>query len=458
MVDILRVKPCDIHWDRDIKDDELAKELFDKYESVLSEEVSIDELSVIQLNDFARLQLLVLLGLDTVYDEYVTISFDEIHKIGLIKVSDIETDDFLLDEEDNTDKYFPIEKILLNNSLDDPLIHYDTIRNILSLPSKILLENDGYKNAFGITDNYSFRESENKLDGLLSYNEEYSVYQYDLDESIDSNKYFKYQSGWNYAATQDLDANDDGYYVYSEDGETVGRIFDIIDLDLDSILVADTDDTNSDICLGADLSVDKIFNLEGDSSFALVYVDKPTDSFALAFSNKNEETSTFLKISIKFGDFGNVTDSCVYCLNNCCLYIPIRIMSIDIIQLLYRLGYGWDENDLHSIGFEPAIELTPEYKEYILEKAFILSVEEGSLVALNSIFKMLEKETNISKKTINYELIIEDLTQEFYKKKKSSNEFVSCFIDEEGNIDESELVEQIDENFDDIDDEFKINF
>lgn len=458
MIDILRVKPCDIHWDRDIKDDELAKELFDKYESVLSEEVSIDELSVIQLNDFARLQLLVLLGLDTVYDEYVTISFDEIHKIGLIKVSNIETDDFLLDEEDDTDKYFPIEKILLNNSLDDPLIHYDTIRNILSLPSKILLENDGYKNAFGITDNYSFRESENKLDGLLSYNEEYSVYQYNLDDSIDSDKYFKYQSGWNYAATQDLDANDDGYYVYSEDGETVGRIFDIIDLDLDSILVADTDDINSDICLGTDLSVNKIFNLDGDSSFALVYVDKPTDSFALAFSNKSEETSTFLKISIKFGDFGNVTDNCVYCLDNCCLYIPIRIMSIDIIQLLYRLGYGWDENDLYSIGFEPAVELTPEYKEYILEKASVLSDTEGSLVALNSVFKMLEKETNISNKTINYELIIEDLTQEFYKKKESSNGFVSCFMDEEGNIDESNIIEQNDEDFDDIDDEFKINF
>lgn len=457
MVDILRVRPCDIHWDRDIKEDELAKELFDKYESVLSEEVSIDELSVIQLNDFARLQLLVLLGLDTVYDEYVTISFDEIHKIGLIKVSDIETDDFLLDEEDDTDKYFPIEKILLNNSLDDPLIHYDTIRNILSLPPKILLENDGYKNAFGITDNYSFRESENKLDGLLSYNEEYNVYQYDLDESIDSYKYFKYQSGWNYAATQDLDANDDGYYVYSEDGETVGRVFDIIDLNLDSILVAETDDINSDICLGTDLNVEKIFNLKGDSSFALVYVDKPTDSFALAFSNKNEGTSTFLKISIKFCDFGNITDNCVYCLDNSCLYIPIRLMSIDVIQLLYRLGYGWDKEDLYSIGFEPAVELTPEYKEYILEKAFIMSETEGSLVALNKIFRMLEKETNISNKTINYELIIENLTQEFYKKKKVSDDSV-CYLGQEENIYESDIVEQIYEDFDDIDDEFKINF
>lgn len=456
MVDILRVKPCDIHWDRDIRDEELVKELFDKYDSVLSEEVSIDELSIMQLNDFARLQILVLLGLERVYDEYVTISFDEIHKIGLIKVSDIENNSFLdeEDDDDKDDKYFPIEKILLNNSLDDPLIHYDTVRNILSLPSKILLENDGYKNAFGITDNYSFRGSENTLNGLLSYNEDYNIYQYDLDESLDSYKYFKYQSGWNYAATQDLDANDDGYYVYSEDGETAGRIFDIIDLDLDSILVAETDNINSDICLGTDLSVEQIFNLNGDSSFALVYVDKPTDSFSLAFSNKDEITSTFLKVSIKFGDFGNITDTCVYCLNTSCLYIPIRIMSLDVIQLLYRLGYGWDENDLHSIGFAPGVELTPEYKEYILEKAVALSETEGNLVALNSSFKILERDTDISEKTINYALIIDDLTKEFYKRKKSS-EFVYT---DENIIHESNINEDVEEDFEDIEDEFKINF
>lgn len=473
MINLLRVKPCDIHWDSELDFEKLSEELFDKYNSVFTGNSLIEDLSYLQLNDFARLQLLILMGVDDIYNNYITISFDEVNKIGLIyiNVSGLDTEDDESDvEKENIisdSQYFPIDKILLNNSLSDPLIHFDTKRNILSLPAKILLENKEYINTFGLEN--SLQPVSSDLDNLLSYNEDLKIYQYDLGD----NKFDEYKTGWNYAASQDVYDDKEANYVYSEEGNNVGRVFDIVEINLDTLYVSEVDNENSEICLGTDMSIKEIFDVKNaKSSFALVYISEPTDSFALIFSDINDSSTTFLKISIKFKDFGPVSDRFVYCLENGCLYVPIMTLSVDIVHLLYHLGYGWDDKDISSFGLNPAVELTSEYITFILNRAIAQSSLDGDIMALNEMFESLESEANVNVRTINYEMIVNSLTSAFYKLKKlklndiedinTDDILEDCLnISSEDNIEDIEnedIVDDTEDDFDILDDEFKITF
>ena len=411
------------------------------------------------------------MSMEDVADTFMNIYLDEKEHIFFINFDALEermkqleyqlAEDSGEEYEDMGLHYFPIYKLLLNQDLRDPFVHYDEKRNLFSLPSKILLTNEEFVNEIKIEQDISKLEM-NELEDILFYLEDEDIYVYTLDMvDIDTkeNEVFKYH--WNYAVTQDMDEHKDEFMAYDSEGNPCGRVFDISILDKEKLICISNNDGEEVIEEGDNFDFTSIFGSNVKNDIMLIYITEPTDGFALS-TILDDGSQKVVGLSVRFSDYNNIIDKFVYVKEQEVLYIPIRVMNLSAIQGLHKLGFSWRKEDIESIGYTSFTSISDELKQQLMTEAMEDAEKYNLEYAVKHMLKKMVALGNISDNMINYDSFVKTLLDTFYAKLEASGRFTPEQIsDLSDNFNASDfgVMPEIEEDEDlDDDDEDTLNF
>jgi hypothetical protein len=432
MIKILKVKPCDIEWAGKKTSEEYITELVSKYGSVFSGERKIDDLSNVEFADFTRLQASQFMSMDDISQDYMTIYLDEDAHMFLISFNALEermkSVEMELAKEDGVEyeelpvHYFPIYKLLLNQDLRDPFVHYDAKRNLFSVPSKVLVTNEAFVKELQLDlSNTKFKM--NELEGIAEYDEEEKVWVYSLDNvDINTPENEEFRNHWNYASSQDVNDTNEELIAYDADGKECGRVFEISVVSKKDMMFVYTEDGSQVVEEGENFDFSTVFGTEINDDMMFIYITEPTDGFAFSVMTKNGQYK-IQGTSVVFGDYNNIIDKYVYVKDTDTLYIPVRVMNFSAISVLHKLGFSWRAEDLESIGCSAFSPLSDETIHKLVDEAMVEANEKGLEAALRGLIQKIAALKNVDDSMINYDEYVKDLLHLFEEKRKEEGIF-----------------------------------
>lgn len=471
MIKILKIKPKDLEWMGKRTSDEYTTELIAKYGSVLSGEKDIRELTNYQYEELTRLQVEQFMSMEDVSDTFMNIYLDEKEHVFFVNFDALEermkqleyqlADEAGEEYEDMGLHYFPIYKLLLNQDLRDPYVHYDEQRNLFSLPSKVLLTNDKFVNEIKFEQDISKLEM-HELEDILFYLEEEDIYVYTLDMvDIDTEENEVFKEHWNYAVTQDMDEHKDEFMAYDSEGNPCGRVFDISIFDKEKLICVLNEDGNELIEEGDNFDFNALFGGNVKNDIMLIYITEPTDGFALS-TILEDGSQKVVGLSVKFSDYNNIIDKFVYVKEEELLYIPIRVMNLSAIQTLHKLGFSWRKEDIESIGYTSFTSMSDELKQQLINEAMEEADTYNLEYAVKHMLKKMVALGNISDNMINYDAFVKTLLETFYDRLRESGRFTPeqiSDISDNFNASDFGVLPEIEEDEDlESDDEDTLNF
>lgn len=355
MINILRLRHKDIEWGSRQSEDYYLEEFYEKYGQITTLE-ELRRLNGVQILDYARLKIASYLSSDRYKNDYFNICLDNERQSFVVSFDGLERDMAeVLGEAENI-TYLPIQKLFLNQNVNDPYVHYDEKCSVFSLPANVFMHNTELLEAIGLTKlGFSSIDYSEEIEDLLHYDEERKIWVYSLTGVVLGVEYFQYKKIWNYATDHSIEdsKNDDGLSIvaYDEDGVTRGEVTIVTSFKLEDLVVVKKGEQGiKGIISGTDYNFNQERDIEGELLF--IYVSEPTDGFLLVAGGLNGKNSLYIPISVQFGDNERIMNRLVFTEDDECLYIPITSVNLEVFNKLHTLGFSWSKEDRDSMGIQ----------------------------------------------------------------------------------------------------------
>ena len=407
MINILRLRPKDVEWGNKKDEESYYKEFLMRYGGYRTLE-DCESLSAIQLLDYARLRIAFCLCSDKYKNDYMNICLDEERQSFVVSFDglDKEVGKFLGDSEDEP-CYLPFQRLFLNQRINDPFVHFDDKYSLFSLPANVFIHNkELLKELDLLGKGFETIEHSMEIEDLLHYDEDRSIWVYSLTGVIFDEEQNKFKEGWNYVASQSVEDNSENIIVaYDEEGKDRGKVDVVSTFNIEDLLVVKKGGIGLDnIVSGVDYNFNQTKNVAQEIMF--IYVSQPTDGFLLVLGGLNGKDSVYVPISVQFSDYDNITDKYVFDEASECLYVPIRVMSLENIHKLHTLGFSWANEDIKSIGFSDE-HITPEMQRRIVEETIDDMTKHGVRTAVKNMLDKLMALGHLDASGLDYDAMIE---------------------------------------------------